>query len=350
MSDQGILAVAPVNQGAGPPPALPADSSDVGSPRGSEDALLQEAMGVLEGGEEGAAADEGPKPQEKPKPAEEQTQTKLSAAYAKLAAREERHDRRVAEQTAKFQSERASFEAELAELAPLKEAKAKAASSPLEALQLLGWGYKDLVDYVMADGKIPPEKFAERLSQQQKAEIDAVKAELEGIKKNRQTELEAYEAQQEVSRIEHQTKQLFAGDDSPGAEHCPLFYSKFSESPENAAQLMVDVQSVLTTHYNQTCVRDPQTGRIIKPGEKLDVGRAVVYLEGILAKMQIRPRNPGQPGAVTQTANAGAARQQAPKPLTPRDLSVTSMPSEAELAAMSQEETEALALRIMNGG
>jgi hypothetical protein len=346
-----MMSATPVNQGGPPPAATPVDSAGVGGVGGGEEALLAEALATLQGDEGEQALEQPPQQAKKPegKP-EELTQKKLSDGFAKLSAKEERFERRAAEHTQKFNAERAAFEAERAELAPLKEAKIRAQSSPLEALQLLGWDYKSLVDYVMADGQIPPEKFAQRLSDQHKAELEAVKAEMEGFKKSREQEREAYEAQQEVSRIEHQTRSLFTGgDESPGAQHCPLFYAKFSESPENASQLLVDVQQVLSTHFNQTCTRDAQ-GRIIRPGEKLDAGRAVVYLEGILAKMQVRPRNPGQPGAASQTANAGAARQQAPKPLTPRDLSVTSMPSDEEIAAMSDEETEALALRIMNGG
>jgi hypothetical protein len=356
MSDQGILAVTPVNQGAGAPPPAPVESSDVGSPRASEDALLAEAMATLEGGEGGG--EQPLEQQQKPAPAkpeteEQKTQARLSKGFAKLADLEERFERRTAKQTQEFQAERAAFEAERAELAPLKEAKARAASSPLEALSMLGWDYKSLVDYVMADGKIPPEKFAERLTNEHKTQYEKLQAQIEEMRQNGEREREAYEAQQETLRHEHAVRALFKDDSAPGAQRYPLFHDKFNESPETAQALMVDVQNVLTQHFNQTCVRenpnDPRS-RIIKPGEKLDAERAVVYLEGILAKMQVRARNPGQHGAVSQTANAGAARPQAPKPLTPRDLSSSSMPTDAEIAQMSDEETEALAMRLLNGG
>jgi hypothetical protein len=362
MADSGAssyLAVTPIIQGppATPPaPSSPGDSKDIGAMGDDADIgregvnekdLIQQALAELDGQtEEQPKVDEKPKVEEKPK--EEESQTKLSKGFAKLAAKEERHERRVAEDTAKAQQREADFAAREAKLKPLEEAQARAANSPLEALQLLGYSYKDLVDYVMADGKIPPEKFVERFTQQQKSEFDQVRAELEAIKNERQQAQQAWEAQQEMSRNEHSVKTLFV-DGGAGLSKYPLFADKWGEGPENQQMLMVDVNNALTMHFNQTCVRD-EKGRIIRPGEKLDAERAVAYLEGILARMQVRPRNPGQPGAVAQPANAGAARQHAPQPLTPRDLSVTSMPSDDELMKMSQEELDALADRIYSGG
>lgn len=346
MIDQGAPAQTPA--AAPPPPAPPAESSDVGGDRGAESDLLKEAMAALKG-EEAPPAAENEKPKVEEKPKEELTQKKLSDGFAKLAAKEDRFERRSAEQTAKLQAERAAFEAERAQVAPLREAMEKAKTSPLEALSLLGWTYQHLVDYVMKDGQIPQEKFAERLTNEHKSAYEKLQAEIAELRSGREQERQAYEAQQETSRQEHAVRELFKGDDAPGATKYPNFYAKFSEDPGNAAGLMVDVQNLLTAHYNQTCVRDDK-GRIVRPGEKVDPERAVMHIESILAKMQIRPRNPGQPGAVSQTANAGAARQQAPKPLTPRDYSVTSMPSDEEILAMTDEEREALAKRIVSGG
>lgn len=351
MADMGFLAVTPINQGAPPPTAAPVEDAGVGKEGVNESELIQQALAELDAGEGGGE----PKPEQakaepaKAEPAkEEETQAKLSKGFAKLRAEEERFDRRKAEETSKVQAMVADVEARMAKVKPLEEAMAKAAQSPLEALQLLGYSYKDLVDYVMADGKIPPEKFAERLSQQSKSEIDQVRAELEQLKNSRAQEQQAYEAQQEMARNEHAVKSLFV-EGGQGLQKYPLFADKWAEGPENMQLLMVDVNNALAMHFNQTCVRD-EKGRIVRPGEKLDAERAVAYLEGILARMQVRPRNPGQPGAVAQPANAGAARQHAPQPLTPRDLSVTSMPSDDELMKMSQEELDALANRIYSGG
>ncbi len=339
MADQGIVPAAPATPAA-PPPAAPAEASDVGSVRdwGEEAELVKLAYAETEGTVEEQTTEAKPevaKPEEK-KPEEEQTQTKLSKGFAKLAAEQDRFERRKVEENSKLQNVIAEIEKRETKVKPLEEAMQKAGNSPLEALQLLGYSYKDLVDYVMADGKIPPEKFAERLSQQQKLEVDAVRAELAELRNSREQERQAWEAQQEMGRNEHAVKSLLA-EGSAGRQKYPTFAEKWAEDPKNAEMLMVDVNNALTTHFSQT-------------GEKLDAERAVAYLEGILARMQVRPRNPGQPGAVPQTANAGAARQQAPTPFTPRDLSVTSMPSDEELSKMSQEELDALSLRMYNGG
>lgn len=345
----GHLAVNPITPPNGaPPPSY--DDAGVGKEPTFEKDLIKEALAELDGEVPKTETTEQVKTKAEPdKKPEEQTQKKLSDGFAKLAAREERHDRRVAEDTAKAREREAAYEAREARLKPMEEAYEKAKSSPLEALQTIGWSYKELVDYVMADGKIPPEKFAERLSQQQKTELDAMKAELESIKQSRNQERDAYESQQEMARNEHSVRTLFA-DGGQGIQRYPTFAHHFRRDPGIAQRLMVDVNNALTQHFNETCVRD-EKGRIIKPGEKLDAERAVAYLEGILGTWQVPGQgNPGQPGAVPQTAKADAARQSEPKPLTPRDLSVTSMPSDDELSKMSQEELDALSLRIYKGG
>ncbi len=350
--DQGIAAVTPVNQGAPPPVAAPVESVDVGSVGENESDLIKEALKTLdEGGGEQTDAPEAPKTPETPeaKTEEEKTQAKLSKGFAKLAAEQDRHDRRVEKDRAALQAEREAFAAERAENEAFKAARAKAKTSPLEALQELGWTYREVVDYVLADGKIPPEKLAERLSNESKSEIARVQAELEAIKAQRQEEQVRYEERQDLSRIEQQTRGLFR-DGGDGLAKFPHFAHHFNASPEKAEKLLTDIQNLRKRHFNETCTRDPKTGQIIKPGEIVDALPAVAYIERIFAEMQISPKNPGQPGAVPQTANAGAARQPAPKPLTARDLSVTSMPSDEELQQMSQEELEALSLRIYNGG
>lgn len=343
-----FLAVTPINQGNGspPPPPAAADASDIGGVGSDEGALIREALSELDGGAEATPEvqqqTQQPKPAEK-KPEEELTQRKLSNGFAKLAAQE----RRLEVDREQFKAERASFEAERAEIAPLKEAMQKAKTSPLEALQAIGWSYKQLVDYVMADGQIPQEKLVERLTNEHKSNYERVQSELEQIKQQRQQEQERYEAQQDMSRIEHQTRSLF-NDGAEGLTKFPTFAYHFKKSPETAQKLLQDVQNLRARHFNETCVRDQKTGQIIRPGEIVDALPAVAYIERILADMQMSAGNPGQPGAVPQTANAGAERQ--PKPLTPRDSSVTSMPSDEELAKMTDEEIHALSLRVLNGG
>lgn len=333
------------SNGAAPPP----QASDVGSVRTDEGSLIKQALAELDGAvpqEQVHEPDQVKQPE--PKKPEELTQKKLSDGFAKLAAKEDRHERRVAAETAKLQAERAAFEAERAEVAPLKEARERAKSSPLEALQLLGWNYKELVDYVMADGKIPPEKFAQRLDDDYKKKFADQEARINEINERYAKAQEQYEAQQDMNRVEHQTRELFK-DGGGGLEKFPTFAYHFRRSPENAQKLLVDVQNLRTRHFNETCQRDPKTGQIIRPGEIVDALPAVAYIERILADIQISTGNPGQPGAALKTANADAARQ-APKPLTPRDSSVTSMPSDEELSKMSQEELDALSLRVLNGG
>lgn len=349
MSDQGILATTPTAPAA-PPPATPAEFSDVGSVGESEGDLIKQALAELDGEQPAAELEKKPEaaPDKKPETTEEQTQKKLSAGYAKLAAREERHDRRVAEDTAKAQERDTAMVARESKVKPLEEALARAATSPLEALQIIGYTYKELVDYVMRDGQIPPEKFAERLNNESKAKYEELQAKVVAMEEASRSAQQNWEAQQEMAKNEHSVRGLFA-DGSAGLEKYPIFAHHFRNSPDSAQRLMVDVNSALAQHFNQTCVRDDK-GRIVRPGEKLDAERAVMHIEKILRGMQVSQGNPGQPGAASQTANAGAERQQAPKPLTPRDSSVTSTPTDDELSKMSQEELDALSLRIYSGG
>ncbi len=353
MSDQGILSVqpsiaagAPPPAAAPPPPAVEPGEFDSG---GDEDALLAQALQTLDSGEEQGDEIPDTEPQPKPKePAkEEQTQAKLSKGFAKLAEQEDRLDRRYKA----WQSEQAQATTELqaarAEVATYKAAMEQAKQSPLSALKALGWEYDQLAQYVLKDGQLPPAMMAKHLEEHQKSEYSKLEAQVQEMRRQAERANLERQGREYEGRVESEVQGLFA-DGSEAATQYPNFAHHFKNG--RGVDLMIDVKRVLAQHFNETCVRDPKTGRIIKPGEVVASERAVRYVESILAKMQVGQlpaagRNPGQPGAA-QAANAGAAK---PRPLVPRDYSEAGIPSEQELEAMTDEQREALAMQMFRG-
>lgn len=354
MSDQGILGVQPTVTPAAPPPAPPAPPQRVEGEAINEEALVEQALAALRGegdapgeeldqGEQPMEAGEGeakPEPKAQPKPEEELTQKKLSAGFAKLREQEDRLDRRYKS----WQAEQATKEAELAareaRFAPLEQAQARAASSPLEALKLLGWEFEQLAKYVMEDGKVPQDVLFRSFQEEQRKQGETLQQEIARLKQEKEAEKTQALVRETEGRMAANVGELLGGETTK----YPHVAKLYKQSPE---RVMVDVKNLVAQHWNETCVRDAQ-GRIVKPGEAVAPERALVYIERILSSLVGEAGgNPAQRGAV-QSAQAGAEKP-SPKPLVPRDYSDAGMPSDQEIEAMTDEQREALAVRIVSG-
>ena len=333
---------APAAPAKGTPPAEP---SRVAGSDFDADAAMAEALKVVTGkGETQTETKETPKPQEakteeKPKGDEEElppppadlTQKKLSEGFAKLE-RQKRRDQKA------FTETQAKLAAKEQELAAKEQAWAQREASfkqhqenPLVLLEQHGWNFDRLVKFVMDDGKVPPEVLAERASAAQKKQIEDQQKRLDAIEAQRR-------ANEDVVLSQEWERRTFAGVEAVlGTEAAPKEHThqmiRWVEENSGRQAVLADVLAVQAAHFQKT-------------RQTLDPATALVHVEQAYARMfSRRAGNPAQVGAGAP-ANPGAEK---PRQLTSQDRSDVSMPSQAEIDNMSNDERMALAIRISQG-
>jgi hypothetical protein len=277
------------------------------------------------------------KTEDKKKP-EDLTQDKLSRGFAKLKDQEERLARR-------YETWQGEVKAKEAELAKFKEERAAFETkrevyykNPEQLLADHGWDVDKFVQYVMSDGKVPPDVLARQLQDQHKADLEKTRKEIEELKSVRQREEDAQLASEYDRQVATRVESIIGKDDAflpEAAESYPMFLRVIEEFGRD--EVLEDVKRALIKHHQDT-------------GQVVDPLRAVMYLDR--AYRQRFPKmasklggNPAQNGAGA-SANSGAEK---PRQLTTSDRSDIGTPSEEELDQMTPEERRARATRIFQG-
>lgn len=341
---------------ATPAPASPADKA-AAQPKPAErvsgadvdrDALMAEALSVakgtkpapVEGKEPPAPAEPSTDAQLKPKEGEEDippppadlTQKKLSEGFAKLERQRRRDQKEFAAKTTELATRETALKTREAAIASHEAAMKAAAQDPLSYLKAGGWEFEELVNFVIQDGKVPPEVLAKRASEQHKAEIEKTKQEVEALKKQKQYE-------QDVLLSNEWERRTAAGIDAKlGPANEPIAHEfptiSFIEEQRGRGTVLADVLTTQAQHFQRT-------------GQTLDPATALVHVERAYARMfpKLQARNPAQQGAGTPAAT-GAEK---PRQITSSDKSDVSVPSDEELGNMTPEERLAVAVRVAKG-
>lgn len=337
----GAAPAAPL--GVATPGAEPAAAGGEPAADLGEDALLEKALGELNGEEPPAAQAEPEKPKPAPAPKKDAApdgwdEAQASRAFAKLSAEQKRFDARKQEQSQKYLADVASFEAKQKafeqESAEWRTAVSKAKDSPLQALKALGWTYDQLVQYVAKEGVIPSEKLRSDL----KLELDEVskssRAELEAVKKELAEAKAERERQAAMEKARTYETSVYEGVDAALAAE-PEKFRHLARIP--AERRNTAILNYMVAHYEKT-------------GEALAISDAMLYGEQEAKEYAswYASEAARQEGAV-QSANPGAAKPETEaRPISQRDQSVRGVQKDPD--EMTDEEREQEALRILASG
>lgn len=231
------------------------------------------------------------------------SQDKLERAFASLTKQEKRLKKRVGD----FRTEQKSFELQQeqhqiavreveAEREQGRARRERAKTNPLEALNEIGWTFEQLTKYVMADGKIPPEKLIADMESSVKERLDKLSKEKDDLQQN-------IEKQRVIAAGTEYERKLRANVN----ELLPSYDFLQTYDPVEVQDLVLQIQVM---HYEENAKNPKGQQKTIDSKEILDM------LENRQAETAARhARRPsvksGQAGAETQKPEAGKS-----KPLT----------------------------------
>lgn len=284
-------------------------------------------------GEEAPAADDAPAPdapateapaEATPAPAPEEP--KMSARV--LAAR--RSEERAARERAALAEQKAALaskEAELAEMTKIAELAKAAKSSPSKVLELLGYEPKTFLETLANENE--PAAVAARAVEQERAEREKLKAEIDDLRKTLETTRQA-ETQAKNARLAAQAEEAFVEHVAAKADVYPNLVEQFT--PEEIVRESYRILTEVIGHdgkgrpvtrleaYRAEHKKDPEDEEIAEYLESEAMKRA----ESRNAWRARIGKNAPQPSQGTpngQTAKAQPETGPGPRTLTARDVS-----------------------------
>jgi hypothetical protein len=238
-----------------------------------------------------------------------------------------RRERQLVQMQAELKAREARMQEVERRLQEMEERSKTYRVNPLEALKDYGHDYKSVTDYVLNEGKMPPERLVGQVEEKLSKEIEALKAE-------RQKELEEkkQQAEAESARIRKDFEQ-----------NCFDYVEQNAQTYElislNQAQGLLP--AVIEEHYYKTQEKD-DLGNVVGPGKILSFKEAADLVEQHLEK-QIEANVASKKYQAKVKPQPQGETTQAQESKTPK--TITNQMSSSAAASMLPAQTEADRMR-----